>query len=210
MERKINYYLFIVFMLLISCAGNQESVVHQKEVSIIPEPLHMEVGGGEFKITDATKIIAEKGNAEAVRIAMLLADRLNISGGFSINVEEGMQSPSNAIFFTTNETDRSLGEEGYSLSVNKDAVVVKALKPAGLFYGLQSLYQLLPPEIESPVKVDNVNWALPSIEVTDTPRYSWRGLHLDVSRHFMPVEFIKKYIDNMAMHKLNTFHWHLT
>ena len=75
---------------------------------------------------------------------------------------------------------------------------------------MQTIAQLLPAEIESSTKVDNISWLIPAVEITDVPRFTWRGQHLDVCRHFVSVDFIKKYIDNMAMHKLNTFHWHLT
>jgi len=103
-----------------------------------------------------------------------------------------------------------LGKEVYHLSVTNGAVIVRAKEPAGLFYGMQTICQLLPAAIESSTKVDNIPWQIPAVEITDVPRFVWRGQHLDVSRHLVSVAFIRKYIDNMAMHKLNIFHWHLT
>ena len=89
-------------------------------------------------------------------------------------------------------------------------MVIAAAEPAGLFYGVQTLYQLLPPEIEAAAPQPEVSWRIPGIQITDRPRFPWRGMHLDVARHFMPVDFVKKYIDLIAYHKMNTFHWHLT
>ncbi len=79
-----------------------------------------------------------------------------------------------------------------------------------MFYGVQTVFQLLPPEIYNPQKIKGMAWIMPAVSVFDKPRFSWRGMHLDVSRHFFPKEFIKTYIDLIAMHKMNVFHWHLT
>jgi len=88
---------------------------------------------------------------------------------------------------------------------------LRAPKPAGIFYGLQTIRALLPIEIERKGMVsDKITWSIPGVKIKDMPRYKWRGMHLDVCRHFMPKEFVKKYIDYLAMHKFNTFHWHLT
>jgi hexosaminidase len=110
--------------------------------------------------------------------------------------------------------DRSLagklGAEGYRLEVRPGRVSVVAAGPAGAYYAVQSLRQLLPPAIYREAKVDSVSWTMPAVTIEDRPRFAWRGAHLDVSRHFMPKEFVKKYIDLLAMHKMNTFHWHLT
>lgn len=97
------------------------------------------------------------------------------------------------------------GKEGYHLKVTPNGIIVEASAPNGLFYGIQTIIQLMPSTRQKAEEV-----VLPSVEIKDAPRFAWRGLHLDVCRHFMPKEFIMKYIDYMAMHKLNTFHWHLT
>ena len=104
----------------------------------------------------------------------------------------------------------ALGGEGYILGVSKDNVLIFANMPAGLFYGVQSFRQLLPPEIESRTRVDGVEWKVPAVKIIDKPRFVWRGLMLDVSRHFQPKEFVLKYIDTMAAFKLNHLHLHLT
>jgi len=106
--------------------------------------------------------------------------------------------------------DTIIGNEGYHLEVNPSKIEISANKPAGIFYGIQSLMQMLPADIEAKVKSNRSVWEIPSVTITDYPRFKWRGLMLDVSRHFFPKDFIKKYIDHMAKYKYNVFQWHLT
>ena len=87
---------------------------------------------------------------------------------------------------------------------------IRAAGEAGLFYGVQSLLQLFPPEIFRAAPIDDTEWNVPAVEIEDRPRFGWRGAHLDVARHFMPKSFVLKFIDLLALHKLNSFHWHLT
>jgi hexosaminidase len=103
-----------------------------------------------------------------------------------------------------------LGSEGYRLLVEPDRIVLTAPMAAGLFYGIQTLRQLFPPEIFREAVVGSTRWTVPAVTIEDYPRFPWRGAHLDVTRHFMPREFVKKYIDLLALHKMNRFHWHLT
>src|SRR5262249_25048342 len=105
---------------------------------------------------------------------------------------------------------KELGDEGYKLSVNPERIEIAANSEAGLFYGCQTLRQLLPTQIYRSAKVLNVEWTIPCVEITDAPRFNWRGGMLDTGRHFMPKEFVLKYIDLLAMHKLNILHLHLT
>jgi hexosaminidase len=215
---KINFLqtlLLASLPLAIACTGSTEqSSVNTaaQEISIIPMPSKLEKKDGNFIVSEKTKIFAQQNNAEALRIANMLAGKFQKAAGFHVSVSQadGNNIPSNAIYFTTIGADDSLGKEGYQLSVTENSVVVKAKEPAGLFYGMQTINQLLPAEIESDMKTDNIAWQIPAVEITDKPRFTWRGMHLDVCRHFVSIDFIKKYIDNMAMHKLNTFHWHLT
>ena len=102
------------------------------------------------------------------------------------------------------------GAESYSMDVSSSTVVITGASPAGVFYGIQSLRQLLPPAIFRKAPVGGVTWAVPCVSIVDYPRFGWRGMHLDVSRHFMPKEFVEKYIDLLALYKFNRFHWHLT
>jgi hexosaminidase len=107
-------------------------------------------------------------------------------------------------------SDASLGEEGYRLLSTSKGVTIQAQTAKGAFYGVQTLLQLLPAEAFSPVAVPGVKWTVPLATIKDVPRYGYRGLMLDACRHFMPIEFVKKYIDLIALHKQNQFHWHLT
>lgn len=203
-----------ITILFSSCTGfnKQEEQLEQAEVSIIPMPVSMKRTNSHFTVTSKTGIVVQQGHAEALRVAHMLAQKFENAAGFTVTVSEGNEQNlgKDIIYFTTKGAEPSLGTEGYQLSVTNEVVTVKALEPAGLFYGMQTISQLLPAEIESSTKVADMVWQIPGVEIEDKPRFKWRGMHLDVSRHFMPLDFVKKYIDNMAMHKLNTFHWHLT
>lgn len=194
--------------LLFSCTQKPDQSPAQP--SVIPQPVEMTALEGYFELNKKTRLVAETGNDEAERIAKMLADKFQTASGIALPVEQGDESGKNAVFFTTKQSDNIDNKEGYSLSAGKKGVVIRASEPAGLFYGMQTLLQLLPPEIENPAQASDVQWIVPAVEIKDEPRFGWRGLHLDVARHMLPFEFVKKYIDYMAMHKLNTFHWHLT
>lgn len=202
-------FSFLVFVLIgTSCSKNEELL----EISIIPQPAKMEQLNGSFTINPKTKIVVQRELGESFRVASLLAEKIQMASGFNIEVHTSSDNDpgKNVIFFTSDDADPNLGKEGYQLSVSKNAVVLRALDPAGHFYGMQTILQLLPAEIKNPSKIENISWKIPAVEIFDKPRFQWRGMHLDVARHYMPMDFIKRYIDLMAMHKLNTFHWHLT
>jgi hexosaminidase len=204
-------FIYLVFLPICMCIGT-ESSQNTPEISIIPRPVALERTTSNFTISKATTIMVENPDDESLRVAYMLAERLKTAGGLNLNVVEtnNFSPGKNVILFTTTGADSSLGKEGYQLSVSRNNVLIKAPTAAGLFYGMQTIFQLLPEQIEGSAVSTGIKWQIPCVEITDKPRFSWRGMHLDVARHFVPVEFIKKYIDNMAMHKLNTFHWHLT
>jgi hexosaminidase len=114
------------------------------------------------------------------------------------------------ILITTANAKSSLGAEGYELAVTPDSVVIRAPEQAGGFYGVQTLLQLLPPEVFAAKPVKGVEWTMPCVQIEDQPRFQWRGMLLDVSRHFFSKADVEKILDTLALHKLNTFHWHLT
>jgi hexosaminidase len=178
-------------------------------LNIIPQPLNISMSSGTFTLTPDAAILA---SAESTTIAEYLAQRFSAATGFALitkPLDQGAQTP-NALILQTIADRPELGEEGYELSVKPDRVLITAYKPAGVFYACQTLLQLLPAEIESKAPVQGMTWTIPQVEIQDKPRFSWRGMHLDVCRHFMPTEFVKKYIDLLAAYKLNVFHWHLT
>lgn len=174
---------------------------------IIPAPMKAEVREGQFQLLATSRIVAGR---EFKNEAELLAARLRPATGFALKIKSGKTKISDGdIILTTNAADASLGQEGYELSVTTNGVVVRATTAAGIFYGTQSLLQLLPPEIFSAQRVSTVDWTIPCVEVSDSPRYGWRGFMLDVSRHFFTKAEVEKMLDLMAIYKLNTFHWHL-
>lgn len=192
--RKVLVILSL-FLVLASFAElqAQEGTANQGEVSIIPVPVRLEEISETFTVTSKTRIVVQKNNAEALRIAHMLAKKFQIAAELNLAVSEVGENGlgKEVIFFTTENVAPSLGAEGYQLSVTNNAVTVKAVKPAGLFYGMQTINQLLPAEIESLSRVENIVWQIPGVEIEDQPRFKWRGMHLDVSRHFMPIAFIK-------------------
>jgi hexosaminidase len=178
-------------------------------VNVIPRPLHVEVSEGSFHLTPETLILVATG---AEKVGKYLQDRLIPSTGYPLPIQPlpYEMNSLNGIYLKLDLSGEELGEEGYRLEVSPEWVVVSASDPAGLFYGVQTLRQLLHPQIEQRDLVRGISWEVPCMEIADRPRFGWRGMHLDVGRHMFPVEFVKKYIDLMALHKMNTFHWHLT
>jgi hexosaminidase len=170
--------------------------------AIIPRTLALETGGGEWTLS-RNAVIAYADEA-AQSSAATVAAQLRLATGYELPL---VNAGKGDIVFVTQETE-SLGAEGYTLSI-ADHVRISSPTAAGLFYGGQSLRHALPPEIFSRTPVD-MEWTAPRLQVRDVPRFRWRGLMLDVSRHFMPKEDVMKFIDVMASLKFNTFHWHLT
>ncbi len=184
--------VFIIpFMFVILTASGQSG-----EISIIPQPAQIQQGIGSFKLKAGTTISYD--NPSGKEIAEMLAAKLNQATGLTIKKAGGRKGK---IQFNINAGENSLlGKEGYSLSVTSKNIIITANQPAGLFYGLQSLFQLMLPDYQS----------VPAVNITDYPRFTWRGIMLDVSRNFFTKEEVKKYIDEIAKFKFNTFHWHLT
>ncbi len=174
-------------------------------IAIIPQPAALKALPGRFIIDAQTALLASAG-AEAAA-AWLKADLLRVAG---FDLPAQAQPGSGVIEFRLDSSLGRLGSEGYRLEVTPTRVLARAAQAPGLFYALQSLKQLLPAEIFSPERVPGVDWSLPCVEIEDLPRFGWRGAMLDSARHFMPKDFVLKFIDLMALHKLNSFHWHLT
>lgn len=195
-----------LLMLLIMCMS--VSLWGQQQIAIIPEPVSVTYGKGEFLLKKDTKIYSDK---DGYQSALFLAELLRKSTGYKISVTrtDNLSKQEKGIIIHTT-TGLDVGEEGYRLDVTPDKIEIKALKPAGLFYGVQSLRQLLPAAVESDRVQRNQEWTVPALSIIDQPRFGWRGYMKDVSRTFYSVDVIKKYLDMMALYKLNTFHFHLT
>jgi len=176
------------------------------EFSIIPRPLKLVKAAGRMPLNQQTVVRFSEG---ARSEADMLAQWLRPSSALPVHVEELQGTAANCIDFVLKSGRKDLGSEGYWLQIKRDRVRLEAPAAAGLFYGGETLRQLLPAAVCSPRPVAGVKWSLPCLEITDQPRFEWRGMHLDVSRHFYPPDFIKKYIDLLALHKMNVFHWHL-
>jgi len=177
-------------------------------IAIIPEPVSIIVGTGQFSLSK--NIVIEAGSQPEIKqVINALKDRLVKSTGSTITVSNS--SPNAAIKLQLNtKADNAIGKEGYSLSVTTKNIVIKANQPAGLFYGVQTLLQLFPKEIESQSLVENIKWAAPCVEIMDQPRFGWRGLMFDVSRHFFTKAEVKQFINDMVRYKYNLLHLHLT
>jgi hexosaminidase len=178
--------------------------------SIIPAPQKMEITKGQFTLAPVTHIDVDKAS---VATGEFLAARLRASTGYPLPVWTNEQSGTlkATIRLTTNGAKAELGPEGYELNVGPDAVYITAPTQAGLFYGAQTLLQLFPPQIFASAPVTNVTWEIPwAVDIVDEPRFQWRGFMLDCARHFFTKDDVKRVLDEMAPHKLNTFHWHLT
>jgi hexosaminidase len=173
---------------------------------IIPKPLFAEERAGSFTISPGTKISADNQTRDCAR---QLADLLSPAMGTRLEIVSHKPAR-NCIALQIDPVLAQLGPEGYRLEVDENVVVVRSPSPSGLNFGLQTLRQLLPVEIFSPTMVRGMAWQIPSCIIEDRPHFPWRGLMLDCARHFMPIQFIFKLIDLLALHKLNIFHWHLT
>jgi hexosaminidase len=175
--------------------------------NLIPQPVSVSLTDGTFPLTSSTVISVPDASPELTAIGQALADKLNPSTGFEIKVQTGAASVG-SISLSLN-ADPALGDEGYHLTITPETVTLTANQPAGLFWGVQTLRQLLPPAIES-ASPQPGPWTLPTGEIRDYPRFAWRGVMLDVSRHFFSVDEVKRYMDLAARYKINRFHLHLS
>jgi hexosaminidase len=184
--------------------------MHTRMDHVVPLPVSTEATGGMFALTATTNTYVEPGTAELTSIGRYLADRLGPATGYGMRVLETTgPPPSGQFYLTTVGGDPALGEEGYELTITQDSVAVVAYQPAGLFRGLQTIRQLLPPSIERS-SVQPGPWEVATGTVRDYPRFAWRGAMLDVARHFFSVDEVKRTIDRMAYYKLNRLHMHLS
>jgi len=199
--------LFLLSLLIVT-STIPASAADTNTPAIIPNPAKLQQLEGVFTLTPTTRIIVDAPSRET---GEYLATKLRKSTGYPLKVSRTLFSRSvkGDILLTTKAADAKLGAEGYELVVTTNSVVIRAPTQAGLFYGVQTLLQLLPPEILSSNVINGVNWQMHCVQIEDQPRFKWRGLMLDVSRHFFTKEEIKRTLDLMAMHKFNTFHWHL-
>jgi hexosaminidase len=177
-------------------------------IAIIPEPVMLKQGTGHFTLPKITvlSVPSRDDNKEAID---LLSGKLAKAAGIHAWVKSNASAAAIKLMINKSE-DGTLGKEGYKLSVTTKGVIIRANQPAGLYYGVQTLVQLLPKEIEGKNLSSGVKWVLPAVEITDYPRFAWRGLMFDVARHFFTKAEVEHYMDNMARYKFNLLHLHLT
>ncbi|MFW0716343.1 beta-N-acetylhexosaminidase [Pedobacter sp. N23S346] len=188
--------------------GDAETAISQAQIAIIPEPVSLMKKAGSFTLPENVSIQATKGEGLQQSVAFL-SERITTATGKFVSTVSSANHPTIKLILNT-QNDPKLGLEGYKLNVNTTQIVITANKPAGIFWGVQSLIQLFPAAIESKELVDNVKWKLPCVDVVDYPKLGWRGLMFDVARHFFTKNEVKQFIDNMVRYKFNLLHFHLT
>lgn len=197
--KKSTTFIAAVLTVLLACPfalGN---------VSIVPRPVSLkEIGSGAFILNAQTTIVYENSLDNEARY---LKKSLETATGFDLQTANGNESGADRIVLTIRPT---LKKEGYTLRSDSKTVTIEGSDPAGVFYGIQTLRQLLPPQIYRNAPVENIPWTIPCVEITDYPQFQWRGLLIDPARHFIPVSDVKKFLDGMAMHKFNRLQMHLT
>lgn len=196
--------------LLLNVFGSKASsstsqLTSNNDINIIPKPTSVEKQKGKFKLVNTNSIYSN--TSEGKIIAELFASKLQASTGYDFNLTEKEKTGNISLIMNPKLMYK---EDQYKLSVTPKGVSVLAKTPRGLFYGMQSFMQLLPPQVESNILQTNIDWSAPCVTINDEPRFGYRGVMLDPCRHFIPVENVKKQLDVMALFKMNTMHFHLT
>lgn len=201
--KKFQFALFLVSAtVLIGCQQKSTKVFTEADITIIPKPREVQLNQGGFLFNENTKLVSGDSEKEAFQS---LQDGFKTVAGW--NLELATSVPSNNYVQLT--TDETLSDEAYSLEITSNNINIKARDNAGFIYGLESVRQLLPTTFESNAKVEDVLWEVPNVVISDGPRFKWRGLMLDLSRHFFEKDYILSTIDQLAKHKMNVLHLHL-
>jgi hexosaminidase len=188
MKKKFLFLLLLIF----------NTVFSQNQLPIIPYPSQVELGSGSFVLNDKTTIQASENSFEAKYLKEIIKSK----SGLDLSISEVYSS--NSIQFIMKLPDTiNFDKEHYELNISNSKITITSFSNQGIFYGIQTLLQLIPSDKKKEISI-------PCLHINDYSKYKWRGMHLDVSRHFFPIEFIKKYIDYLARYKMNVFHWHLT
>ncbi|WP_165874909.1 family 20 glycosylhydrolase [Natrarchaeobius oligotrophus] len=188
------------------CSGDVPDPVERSLEDVIPKPADVSTTDAEFEITAETAIVVDD---EAEAVGEYLADLLRPPTGYELPVADAPSEAADAIELVFLDAVDDLGEEGYELSVDEDGVTIGAGTDAGLFWGVQSLRQVLPAAVEADSE-QSAEWTVPGGEIVDSPRFDFRGAHLDVARHFRTADEMKRFVDYLAQYKINHFHVHLT
>lgn len=204
----MNFKLLIAgfVLFLAACTGQKTEV----EISVVPKPAQLEQRDEVFKLKANTTISLSSTGENEKEIASFLKTQIKNSTDWDLEVITDAHPKRNTIQFVYCDENEMKADEAYKLTVEKKKVVIKANKPAGFFYAVQTLLQLMPTEFYQKDHFSQSDFIpVSGAEIVDYPRFGWRGYMLDASRHFQSVEFVKKMLDMMAMYKMNVFHWHL-
>ncbi len=202
---------FLACCTLLFCVMLSAQAQSLDRYQLIPWPVHLEPAAGSFQINEETVVaLSAPDDTELSAIARYWRDLVSVATGFTL-APSADTTNQNVVVFEVNPQLR-MPSEGYQLLVTPDQVTLTSPSYAGLFRGVQTLRQLMPAAVERAgiLPTSNFAWTIPSVSISDYPRFEYRGMHLDVARHFFSVSFIKRYLDFLAMYKMNRFHWHLT
>lgn len=204
--------LISIMLILSFFAGNIFGQKTTDQLNIIPLPVSVEQQDGEFIISGLSKVYVTVNDDQLVKIAQDFAQKINIAKHTKLEVivSEKPKNQNNIIVFSLSKDAKKYGQEGYSLEVTPQGIQIESNQANGAFYAVQTIYQLLPYQIFSADAVGNMDLSLPCVKIFDMPRFGWRGDMLDVSRHFISIDYLKKNLDYLASLKMNKFHWHLT
>lgn len=194
--------LLLAVVMLASCSEKPNPTFTSEDIKLVPKPMELSVNQGSFKITEDTKIVKQDNSQQ--KAVSYLQGMFTTAAGYNLQLVE--KASENVVVF---ETVEGLKEGAYELNVSPTIVTIKATEETGFFNGVQTVRQLLPVAIESK-NIVTAEWLVPSVAVKDAPRFEWRGMHMDFSRHFFDVNEVKDFLDYMALYKLNTYHMHLT
>jgi len=211
MSNRITYTFLFILMLLSSCM--KFAAVNEQEgkpmISVIPQPAKMDLKSGKFHFDKNVAIVIS--NQNLLPEAKYLSELVGAQAGIDLeilNSTDKMHSK-NSILLQLESAAKMKNKESYQLEIQPEFIKIKAVSNTGIFYGIQTLRQILLLEYSKIASSDSISFPVPSVYIEDYPRYAWRGMMLDVSRHFFPIESVKAFIDYLAMYKINMFHWHL-
>ncbi len=201
-------YIFVaaVLLLAVACTAKQEL----REPQVVPQPASLQRTEGSFRIDRKVPVYVDIADSAILRTVGFLNERLQKAAGFSLDVISGDDPLHHRDEGAILVLDAGLMKEAYNLDVTPKGIVIEYGSGAGVFYAIQTLFQLLPEAIFADSVQRGVRWEVPCCSIEDSPRFPYRGMHLDCCLHFFDIPFLKRYIDLMALHKVNRFHWHLT
>ncbi len=206
LNRRILYSL-LLFALLVVFSSCSQGNKRETNISIIPKPNNIEVESGSFKFANKI-VLVTKLNSEKINNAInYFTGKMERVGNFEISKSSKLPTEEESVIVISQ--NKNIGEEAYNLTVTDKQIEIEVESGAGLFYAFQTILQLLPPQVYTNSREDNIDFIIPCVIIEDAPAYKWRGFMLDVSRHFFSKEYIFDVLDYLAIHKINTFHWHL-